>query len=51
MSQERLMSSDQSGEPPPLLQEDPGPETGGKDEAPLGSDGGSGGMVRPTLAS
>ncbi|XP_034064785.1 LOW QUALITY PROTEIN: la-related protein 4 [Gymnodraco acuticeps] len=38
------MSSDQSGEPP-LLQEDPGPETGGKDEAPLGSDGGSGGMV------
>ncbi|XP_010782807.1 la ribonucleoprotein 4Aa [Notothenia coriiceps] len=38
------MSSDQSGEPP-LLQEDPGPETGGKDEAPLGSDGGSGGML------
>ncbi|XP_008316417.1 la ribonucleoprotein 4Aa isoform X2 [Cynoglossus semilaevis] len=30
---------------PPLLQEeaDPGPKTGGKDEAPLGSEGGSGG--------
>ncbi|XP_060914390.1 la ribonucleoprotein 4Aa isoform X1 [Labrus mixtus] len=45
------MSSDQSGEPPPLLQEeggeeaDPGPETGGKDEAPPGSERGSGGMV------
>ncbi|XP_020503938.2 la ribonucleoprotein 4Aa isoform X2 [Labrus bergylta] len=53
------MSSDRSGEPPPpllLLQEeeeeeeeeeeaDPGPETGGKDEAPPGSERGSGGMV------
>ncbi|XP_029290857.1 LOW QUALITY PROTEIN: la ribonucleoprotein 4Aa [Cottoperca gobio] len=40
------MSSDQSGEPPLLQEEaDPGPKTGGKDEAPLGSDGGSGGMV------
>ncbi|XP_047456808.1 la-related protein 4 isoform X2 [Mugil cephalus] len=44
------MSSDRSGDPPPLLQEeeeeaDPGPETGGKDEAPPGSEGGSGGMV------
>ncbi|KAM6929477.1 la ribonucleoprotein 4Aa isoform 1-T1 [Lycodopsis pacificus] len=40
------MSSDQSGEPPQLLEEaDPGPTTGGKDEAPLGSEGGSGGMV------
>lgn len=45
-SQERLMSSDQSGEPPLLQEEaDPGPKTGGKDEAPLGSEGGSGGMV------
>ncbi|XP_040909236.1 la-related protein 4 isoform X3 [Toxotes jaculatrix] len=40
------MSSDQSGEPPLLQEEaDPGPKTGGKDEAPLGSEGGSGGMV------
>uniref|UniRef100_G3P0H3 La ribonucleoprotein 4Aa n=1 Tax=Gasterosteus aculeatus aculeatus TaxID=481459 RepID=G3P0H3_GASAC len=40
------MSSDQNGEPPQLQEEaDPGPETGGKDEAPLGSEGGSGGMV------
>ncbi|XP_045899651.1 la-related protein 4 isoform X1 [Micropterus dolomieu] len=40
------MSSDQSGEPPLLQEEaDPGPKTGGKDEARLGSEGGSGGMV------
>ncbi|KAM8754444.1 la ribonucleoprotein 4Aa isoform 1-T1 [Acanthopagrus schlegelii] len=40
------MSSDQSGEPPLLQEEaDPGPKTGGKDEALLGSEGGSGGMV------
>uniref|UniRef100_A0A3B5LBW8 La ribonucleoprotein 4Aa n=1 Tax=Xiphophorus couchianus TaxID=32473 RepID=A0A3B5LBW8_9TELE len=40
------MSSDQSGEPPLLQEEaDPGPKSGGKDEAPLGSEGGSGGMV------
>ncbi|XP_041860553.1 la-related protein 4 isoform X2 [Melanotaenia boesemani] len=40
------MSSDQSGEPPLLQEEaDPGPKTGGKDEAPLGSEEGSGGMV------
>uniref|UniRef100_A0A3B3CJE9 La ribonucleoprotein 4Aa n=1 Tax=Oryzias melastigma TaxID=30732 RepID=A0A3B3CJE9_ORYME len=40
------MSSDQSGEPPLLQEEaDPGPKTGGKDEAPLGSEGGTGGMV------
>ncbi|XP_054465366.1 la-related protein 4 [Anoplopoma fimbria] len=40
------MSSDQSGEPPQLQEEaDPGPKTGGKDAAPLGSEGGSGGMV------
>ncbi|XP_068454083.1 la ribonucleoprotein 4Aa isoform X2 [Clinocottus analis] len=40
------MSSDQIGEPPQLQEEaDPGPETGGKDEATLGSEGGSGGMV------
>ncbi|XP_029362407.1 la ribonucleoprotein 4Aa isoform X2 [Echeneis naucrates] len=40
------MSSDQSGEPPLLQEEaDPGPKTGGKDEAPLRSEGGSGGMV------
>lgn len=46
VSQERLMSSDQSGEPPLLQEEaDPGPKTGGKDEALLGSEGGSGGMV------
>ncbi|XP_053173520.1 la-related protein 4 isoform X2 [Scomber japonicus] len=40
------MSSDQSGEPP-LLQEEaePGPRTGGKDEAPPATEGGSGGMV------
>lgn len=46
VSQERLMSSDQSGEPP-LLQEEaePGPRTGGKDEAPPATEGGSGGMV------
>uniref|UniRef100_A0A3Q2U1F9 La ribonucleoprotein 4Aa n=1 Tax=Fundulus heteroclitus TaxID=8078 RepID=A0A3Q2U1F9_FUNHE len=40
------MSSDQSGEPPLLQEEaDPGPKSGGKDEAPLGNEGGSGGMV------
>ncbi|XP_011475342.1 la-related protein 4 isoform X1 [Oryzias latipes] len=40
------MSSDQSGEPPLLQEEaDPGPKTGAKDEAPLGSEGGTGGMV------
>ncbi|XP_013889639.1 la ribonucleoprotein 4Aa isoform X2 [Austrofundulus limnaeus] len=40
------MSSDQSGEPPLLQEEaDPGPKSGGKDEAPLGSEGGSIGMV------
>uniref|UniRef100_UPI0037E9043D la ribonucleoprotein 4Aa isoform X2 n=1 Tax=Semicossyphus pulcher TaxID=241346 RepID=UPI0037E9043D len=40
------MSSDQSGEPPLLQEEaDPGPKTGGKDEALLGSEGGSVGMV------
>ncbi|KAM8863851.1 la ribonucleoprotein 4Aa isoform 2-T2 [Spinachia spinachia] len=42
------MSSDQNGEPPQLQEEeeaDPGPETGAKDEAALGSEGGSGGMV------
>ncbi|XP_026188409.1 la ribonucleoprotein 4Aa isoform X2 [Mastacembelus armatus] len=40
------MSSDQSGEPPLLQEEaDPGPKTGGKDEAPLGGEGGTGGMV------
>ncbi|XP_076028150.1 la ribonucleoprotein 4Aa [Genypterus blacodes] len=40
------MSSDQGGEPPLLQEEaDPGPKTGGKDEAPLGTKGGSGGMV------
>ncbi|KAM7411995.1 hypothetical protein PAMA_021796 [Pampus argenteus] len=41
------MSSDQSGEPPLLKEEeaDPGPRTGGKDEASSGSEGGSGGMV------
>lgn len=45
-SQERLMSSDQSGEPPLLQEEaDPGPKSGGKDEAPPGSEGGSSGMV------
>lgn len=46
VSQERLMSSDQSGEPPLLQEEaDPGPKSVGKDEAPLGSEGGSSGMV------
>ncbi|KAM6982283.1 la ribonucleoprotein 4Aa isoform 2-T2 [Tautogolabrus adspersus] len=40
------MSSDQNGEPPLLQEEaDPGPKTGGKDEALLGSERGSGGMV------
>uniref|UniRef100_A0A8C5F629 La ribonucleoprotein 4Aa n=1 Tax=Gadus morhua TaxID=8049 RepID=A0A8C5F629_GADMO len=40
------MSSDQGGEPPLLQEEaDPGPATGGKDEAPLGTEEGSGGMV------
>ncbi|XP_017286450.1 la-related protein 4 isoform X2 [Kryptolebias marmoratus] len=40
------MSSDQSGEPPLLQEEaDPGPKSGGKDEAPLGGEGGSSGMV------
>lgn len=52
VSQERLMSSDQSGEPPLLQEEaDPGPKTGGKDEAALGSEGGSGGMVSAALFS
>lgn len=52
VSQERLMSSDQSGEPPLLQEEaDPGPKTGGKDEARLGSEGGSGGMVSEALPS
>lgn len=52
VSQERLMSSDQNGEPPQLQEEaDPGPETGGKDEAPLGSEGGSGGMVSEAFFS
>lgn len=52
VSQERLMSSDQSGEPPLLQEEaDPGPKTGGKDEAPLGSEGGSGGMVSAAFCS
>lgn len=51
-SQERLMSSDQSGEPPLLQEEaDPGPKTGGKDEAPLGSEGGSSGMVSKACLS
>lgn len=46
VSQERPMSSDQGGEPPLLQEEaDPGPKTRGKDEAPLGTEGGSGGMV------
>ncbi|XP_037128044.1 la-related protein 4 isoform X2 [Syngnathus acus] len=40
------MSSDQSGEPPLLQEEaDPGPTTGGEDEAPPRNEGGSGGMV------
>ncbi|XP_034028199.1 la-related protein 4 isoform X2 [Thalassophryne amazonica] len=40
------MSSNQRGEPPLLQEEaDPGPKTGGKDEATTGSEGGSGGMV------
>ncbi|XP_044208043.1 la-related protein 4 isoform X1 [Thunnus albacares] len=41
------MSSDQSGEPPLLQEEEaePGPRTGGKDETPPGNEGGSGGMV------
>lgn len=44
VSQERLMSSEPSVGPPLLQEEaDPGPKTGGKDEAPLGSEGGSGG--------
>lgn len=44
--QERLMSSDQGGEPPlPQEEADPGPSTGGKDEAALGTEEGSGGMV------
>lgn len=52
VSQERLMSSDQSGEPPLLQEEaDPGPKTGGKDEALLGSEGGSGGMVSEAFFS
>ena len=46
------MSSDQSGEPPLLQEEaDPGPKTGGKDETPLGSEGGSGGMVSEAFFS
>lgn len=52
VSQERLMSSDQSGEPPLQQEEaDPGPENGGKDEAPLGSEGESGGMVSEAFFS
>ncbi|MEQ2183981.1 hypothetical protein GOODEAATRI_003440 [Goodea atripinnis] len=52
VSQERLMSSDRSGEPPLLQEEaDPGPISGGKDEAPLGSEGGSGGMVSEAFLS
>ncbi|XP_061661417.1 la ribonucleoprotein 4Aa isoform X2 [Syngnathoides biaculeatus] len=40
------MSSDQSGDPPLLQEEaDPGPKTGGEDEAPSSYGGGSGGMV------
>ncbi|XP_061549326.1 la ribonucleoprotein 4Aa isoform X1 [Phycodurus eques] len=40
------MSSDQSGEPPLLQEEaDPGPKTGGENEAPPSNEGGSGGMV------
>ena len=46
------MSSDQSGEPPLLQEEaDPGPKNGGKDEAPLGSEGGSSGMVSEAFCS
>lgn len=46
------MSSDQSGEPPLLQEEaDPGPKTGGKDEALSGSEGGSGGMVSEAFFS
>lgn len=46
------MSSDQSEEPPLLQEEaDPGPKTGGKDEALLGSEGGSGGMVSEAFFS
>lgn len=46
------MSSDQSREPPLLQEEaDPGPETGGKDEDLLGSEGGSGGMVSEAFFS
>lgn len=46
VTQGRPMSSDQGGEPPLLQEEaDPGPKTSGKDEAPLGIGGGSGGMV------
>lgn len=45
-SQERLMSSEQSREPPLLQEEaDPGPKTGVKDAAPPRSEAGSGGMV------
>ncbi|KAG7283852.1 hypothetical protein CRUP_034039, partial [Coryphaenoides rupestris] len=47
--QERLMSSDQGGEPPlpppPQEEADPGPSAGAKDEAALGTEEGSGGMV------
>lgn len=41
------MSSDQSGEPPLLQEEEAesGPRTGGKDEAPPATEGGSGSMV------
>ena len=46
VTQGRPMSSDQGGEPPLLQEEaDPGPKTSGKDEAPPGIGGGSGGMV------
>jgi len=43
--QERLMSSDQGGVPPPQEEADPGPSAGAKDEAALGTEEGSGGMV------
>ena len=46
VSQERLMSSEQSREPPLFQEEaDPGPKIGAKDAAPPRSEAGSGGMV------
>lgn len=46
VSQERLMSSEQSREPPLLQEEaDPGPKTAAQDAAPPRSEAGSGGMV------